>query len=144
MKNRTHCCVSMATLRISLSLFSLRNLLWRSGSNDMCVKGGHCVFWKREGFARASRKLNGCLKRATKSLKQLGQHTHQVNKPVCKDPNMPVLHYTFISHIVALLAFCTAVPADTTTTITTTTTTVHAINYKPLLVTHDSKEFGSP
>jgi len=77
-----------------------------------------------------------------------------VNKSARKDPNMPVLHYTFISHIVAVLALCTAVAADTTTTtttttinaitITTSTTTVHAINYKPLLVTHDSKEFGSP
>jgi len=74
-----------------------------------------------------------------------------VNKSACKDPNMPVLHYTFISHIVAVLALCTAVAADTTTAtttttnaITTTTTTMHAINYKPLLVTHDSKEYGSP
>jgi len=44
----------MATLQISLSLFSLRNLLWRSGSNDMCVKGSTVFSGKEKDLPEPS------------------------------------------------------------------------------------------
>jgi len=127
------------------SLFSLRNLLWHIGSTDMCVKG-NIVFSGKEKDLPEPPENWLVAWRGWQSPSNSWDSTQ--NKSACKDLNMLVLCYTFISHIAAVLALCTAAAAagTTTTTITTITitTTMHTINYKPLLVTHDSKEFGSP